>query len=467
MRGARHADAARAGYADLVPGDLGTRAAAADTIWSETFLPVPSAAAAARHFVTATLGVWGLGDLSWEASLVVSELATNAVQHGHSPFSASVSRARGVVRIAVEDVAPGRPERRAATRDLLDGRGVAIVEALTSRSGCDILPDSKVVWAELSTGPRRGRLKPHGNHPCPRPVVRRMTTLADRTIAALRGTHDQAAAHVRELSMTTSSRTPPAPPGWPVAQVLSHLGSGAEIALAGYRAALAGTAPPAIGFPPGGLGPLERLGSGRAGRRVPHPRRRARRHAGRAHSRSSGSAPRCSSASSRPRSRWRPPSASASTRPRCTGGTSGSARTPRHHRGRGRQVIAEHLADGLGFMLGFIGKADALAEPARVRPRRRGRGPGRSTSGSAWSPTTRSRPPPWSPSTGGGAPADRGPARPGAHALPGSRSRATSRSTTCAGSSRATRGRRVDGQAGMAVLEDVLPGPPVRRGSGR
>ena len=146
-----------AGYADLVPGDLGTRAAAADTIWSETFLPVPSAAAAARHFVTATLGVWGLGDLSWEASLVVSELATNAVQHGHSPFSASVSRARGVVRIAVEDVAPGRPERRAATRDLLDGRGVAIVEALTSRSGCDILPDSKVVWAELSTGPRRGR----------------------------------------------------------------------------------------------------------------------------------------------------------------------------------------------------------------------------------------------------------------------------------------------------------------------
>ena len=60
--------------------DSGTRAAAADTIWSETFLPVPSAAAAARHFVTATLDVWGLGDLSWEASLVVSELATNAVR---------------------------------------------------------------------------------------------------------------------------------------------------------------------------------------------------------------------------------------------------------------------------------------------------------------------------------------------------------------------------------------------------
>ena len=154
MRGARHA-APPAGYADLGPGRIGTRAAAADTVWSETFLPVPSAAAAARHFVTATLALWGEADLSWEASLVASELATNAVQHGASPFRASVSRTRGVVRIAVEDVAPGRPERRAATRDLLDGRGVAIIEALTRRSGCDILPDSKIVWAELSRGPRR------------------------------------------------------------------------------------------------------------------------------------------------------------------------------------------------------------------------------------------------------------------------------------------------------------------------
>jgi hypothetical protein len=144
-----------AGYADLEPGSLGRRAAAADTVWSETFLPVPSAAAAARHFVTATLDLWDRDDLSWEASLIASELATNAVQHGASPFRTSVSRVGGTVRIAVEDLAPGRPERRAATRDLLDGRGVAIVEALTVRSGCDVLADSKIVWAELATGPRR------------------------------------------------------------------------------------------------------------------------------------------------------------------------------------------------------------------------------------------------------------------------------------------------------------------------
>jgi hypothetical protein len=146
---------APSGYADLEPGSFGPRAAAADTLWSDIFLPVPSAAAAARHFVTAALAQWGEDDLQWEAALVASELATNAVRHGASPFRASVSRAGGPVRIAVEDVAPGRPERRAATRDLLDGRGVAIVEALTRRSGCDVLPDSKVVWAELSRGPRR------------------------------------------------------------------------------------------------------------------------------------------------------------------------------------------------------------------------------------------------------------------------------------------------------------------------
>ena len=74
-----------------------------------------------------------------------------------------------------------------------------------------------------------------------------MTTLADRTIAALRGTHDQVAAHVRALSDDQLLDASGAA-DWPVAQVLSHLGSGAEISLAGYRAALEGNEPPTNGF---------------------------------------------------------------------------------------------------------------------------------------------------------------------------------------------------------------------------
>lgn len=74
-----------------------------------------------------------------------------------------------------------------------------------------------------------------------------MTTLADRTIAALRATHDDLAALVPGLS-DDQLTGPSGADEWTVAQVLSHLGSGAEIGLASLRAALDGTAAPAPDF---------------------------------------------------------------------------------------------------------------------------------------------------------------------------------------------------------------------------
>jgi uncharacterized protein (TIGR03083 family) len=64
-----------------------------------------------------------------------------------------------------------------------------------------------------------------------------MTTLADRTIAALRATHDGLAALVPGL--TDEQLTGPSGAAeWTVAQVLSHMGSGAEIGLATLETAL-------------------------------------------------------------------------------------------------------------------------------------------------------------------------------------------------------------------------------------
>lgn len=74
-----------------------------------------------------------------------------------------------------------------------------------------------------------------------------MSTLADRTIAALRTTHDELAALVPGLSGDQLSG-PSGASEWTVAQVLSHMGSGAEIALAGYRAAIEGIDPPGQDF---------------------------------------------------------------------------------------------------------------------------------------------------------------------------------------------------------------------------
>nr|WP_221377366.1 maleylpyruvate isomerase family mycothiol-dependent enzyme [Actinoplanes polyasparticus] len=60
-----------------------------------------------------------------------------------------------------------------------------------------------------------------------------MTTLAARTIAALRAEHDGLLAFTAEHLTDTSGAS-----DWTVAQVFSHLGSGAEIALAAFRAEL-------------------------------------------------------------------------------------------------------------------------------------------------------------------------------------------------------------------------------------
>jgi hypothetical protein len=74
-----------------------------------------------------------------------------------------------------------------------------------------------------------------------------MTTLADRTIVALRATHDDLAALVPGLTDEQLLR-PSGASEWSVAQVLSHLGSGAEIGLATLEGALGASPAAEPGF---------------------------------------------------------------------------------------------------------------------------------------------------------------------------------------------------------------------------
>jgi uncharacterized protein (TIGR03083 family) len=70
-----------------------------------------------------------------------------------------------------------------------------------------------------------------------------MTERADRTIDALRRGHDYLTAVVHGLA-TADLRRPSGAADWDVSQVLSHLGSGAEIGLATLEGALGGTGAP-------------------------------------------------------------------------------------------------------------------------------------------------------------------------------------------------------------------------------
>ena len=103
-----------------------------------------------------------------------------------------------------------------------------------------------------------------------------MTTLIDRTIAALRTNHDDLSALVRRLDAADLERLSSASE-WTVAQVLSHLGSGAEIGLASLRAALTGEDAPAQDFNQS-VWPLGRQGPQGARRGLPERQRRTCRH---------------------------------------------------------------------------------------------------------------------------------------------------------------------------------------------
>ncbi|MFF5708133.1 ATP-binding protein [Streptomyces sp. NPDC012756] len=109
-------------------------------------------AEAARRLVRTALTVWGLDSLAADATLVITELVSNAVDHGRLPsIRVIVSRpsANGV-RVGVVDRSRTVPTPRAdSDGDRLRGRGLVLVEALTEEWGTELYRWGKQVWAEL------------------------------------------------------------------------------------------------------------------------------------------------------------------------------------------------------------------------------------------------------------------------------------------------------------------------------
>ena len=111
--------------------------------------PEPSsggvARAALRERYAGTLPRAALADLE----LVVSELVTNAVEHGRGAIQVEVERRRQEIRGVVSDHGSGFAYRACALDGVhIRGRGLAIVDALTTRWG--IHPGSTKVWFAIS-----------------------------------------------------------------------------------------------------------------------------------------------------------------------------------------------------------------------------------------------------------------------------------------------------------------------------
>ncbi|MET8945189.1 ATP-binding protein [Streptomyces sp. NPDC004542] len=115
----------------------------ADHLEASVTLPSdPASVRAARTYVVATLAEWGLPpdtEVADTVRLIVSELATNAVQHtfGQSPtFTVELALDRDEhLHIGVTDSHPQLPRRLPAAVQQDNGRGMVIIRWLTAESG--------------------------------------------------------------------------------------------------------------------------------------------------------------------------------------------------------------------------------------------------------------------------------------------------------------------------------------------
>lgn len=108
----------------------------------------PTACGLARTAVRDVLPRWGLGELVPAAELLVSELVCNALRHGEGPLTLTLERAPDV-RCSVSDGSSKPPRPADAGPEDEGGRGLALVDMLAARWGCERGPVGKTVWFEL------------------------------------------------------------------------------------------------------------------------------------------------------------------------------------------------------------------------------------------------------------------------------------------------------------------------------
>jgi anti-sigma regulatory factor (Ser/Thr protein kinase) len=141
------------------------------------FSSTPRGARLARRLAGQRLDAWGIpydADAHDSLTLIVAELAANAVRHGRVPgrdFQLALTLDAGTVRVEVTDTrTEGVPAATAVTAptQLLDaGRGLLLVEHLADRWGWHprVGGPGKTVWAEYVLPPVRRPARAAVSHP--------------------------------------------------------------------------------------------------------------------------------------------------------------------------------------------------------------------------------------------------------------------------------------------------------------
>jgi serine/threonine-protein kinase RsbW len=123
---------------------------------TRTFDPAPGSVTAARRFVNELLQ--GTPAETVEVvELMVSELASNCIRHTDAGFELTIIRTAQEVRVEATDLGGGEPQVRSPEPTDPSGRGLQIVDMLSSEWGHEPrAPRGKTVWftveAEAGSG---------------------------------------------------------------------------------------------------------------------------------------------------------------------------------------------------------------------------------------------------------------------------------------------------------------------------
>jgi anti-sigma regulatory factor (Ser/Thr protein kinase) len=124
-----------------------------DQVLEIDFQPEPRAASDVRRAVASWLRSRGFPTVGLDdLLLVVSELVTNAVVHARTAarFELRWDGRRATVEVTDGDRhPPALPDEAPA----IGGRGLFLIDRLTTAWGSDAGPSGKTVWATIETGP--------------------------------------------------------------------------------------------------------------------------------------------------------------------------------------------------------------------------------------------------------------------------------------------------------------------------
>ncbi|MDQ4097062.1 MAG: ATP-binding protein [Actinomycetota bacterium] len=111
----------------------------------------PASARLARRFIDATLREWNCDALLEVATLLVSELVSNAVLHAGTQIRVGIRMRRDRLRVEVQDGNGRLPARKHYSSFSATGRGLLLVERMADQWGVVPVGAGKVVWFELET----------------------------------------------------------------------------------------------------------------------------------------------------------------------------------------------------------------------------------------------------------------------------------------------------------------------------